>query len=268
MRTNNRGITGHMVVKNEDRFVYFAISSVLPYLDQLLITDTGSTDNTIKIIESIKSDKISLTRVHVNNPAEVTAVRQSQLEATKTPWFWLIDGDEIYPQKTAEEVVNATQHNFAIIAVRRYDLLGDIYHAQKESVGTYELYGQRGHLVTRLFNRDKLPGLNLAGDYPNEGYYLGDQRSTLDIPRDNVYVTSNKLFHAMYLQRSSLRNDLAMFNRNKYKIELGQPIASGIPEVFGKYPTDVTDPNTRRGLSYELLASLITPIKNLKRALT
>ena len=47
-------ITAHMVVKNEDRFVWYAISSILKCADTFLIADTGSEDDTIKIIEEMK----------------------------------------------------------------------------------------------------------------------------------------------------------------------------------------------------------------------
>ena len=47
-----------MIVKNEDQWVFYAINSVLPYVDELIITDTGSTDHTLELIRSIHSPKI------------------------------------------------------------------------------------------------------------------------------------------------------------------------------------------------------------------
>jgi glycosyltransferase involved in cell wall biosynthesis len=52
------GITVHMVVKNEDQWIWYSIQSVLQYVDKILITDTGSTDHTVEIIKSIKSPKL------------------------------------------------------------------------------------------------------------------------------------------------------------------------------------------------------------------
>ena len=39
MSDRNYTITGHMVIKNEDRWVWFAIMSVIEYLDRLIIFD-------------------------------------------------------------------------------------------------------------------------------------------------------------------------------------------------------------------------------------
>jgi len=150
--------------------------------------------------------------------------------------------------------------------VRRYDLLGDIYHRQIESVGSYELFGQKGHLVTRLINKEKIRGLHYQGDYPLEGWFDQTGVSTHDHDRKNWYITDNYLYHAMYLKRSSLGSNLPMFNRNKYKVETGISITTSPPEVFSlTRPQFVPDPLSRRTLGYELVASIITPIKDLKR---
>ena len=48
----------HCLVANEERFVWYALQSVLPYVDQVMVWDTGSTDKTVEIIKAIKSPKI------------------------------------------------------------------------------------------------------------------------------------------------------------------------------------------------------------------
>ena len=257
-----------MVVKNEDQWIWYAIHSVLPYVDTFLLYDTGSTDNTKKIIDSIKSKKIIHEQHYIKSPLDLTKLRQKQVDQTKTDWFWVIDGDEIYPQRLAEEVVDAVESKkYSIIAARRYDLLGDVYHRQRESVGQYNLYGHKGHLVTRLINIKKIKGLHLAGDYPNEGYFDKDGISTQKTDIKNVYITKYKLHHTMYLKRSSIQ-DKKMFNRGKYRIETGIKINTPLPSIFYKTPPSLNlKPLKRRGWKYELLASIITPIKNIKRLL-
>ncbi|MFC1653802.1 glycosyltransferase [Patescibacteria group bacterium] len=266
MISNNKtNITGHMIVKNEDQWVWFAINSVLSSVDSLFIYDTGSTDKTVKIIKSIKSKKIKFENHRTSTRSAITKLREKQISHTKTKWFWVIDGDEIYPNKTTEEVLKATKKNYKTIAVRRYDLIGDVYHKQAETVGMYNLYGQKGHLVTRLFNTSKLEGLHLKGDYPNEGYFTSDNKSTRHINTKDAYITKNRLYHSMYLKRSSL-NESKIFNRGKYRIETGIKIKDSLPEIFyKKRPKFIPDPLRKRSIGYEVLASLITPIKNLKR---
>ena len=43
----------NMIVKNESRIIQRLLDSVLPYIDCYCICDTGSTDNTIEIIEKL-----------------------------------------------------------------------------------------------------------------------------------------------------------------------------------------------------------------------
>ncbi len=263
-------ITAHMVVKNEDQWVWFAINSVLPYVKKIFITDTGSTDNTLEVIKSIKSPKIKLTQTKINHPSELTKIRQRQLNKTHTSWLWLVDADEIYPQKTAQEIVQAIATNrYEGIVVRRYDLLGDVYHRQKETVGAYNLFGHKGHLTIRLLNKKLIKGLHLIGDYPLEGYYDFSGTSVRDRNPQKYYLTKNYLYHAMYLKRSSQGGNLKhVFNRQKYKIEKGIPINNQLPEVFNlPRPSIVPDPLQKRSFIYETLATFITPIKNLKRRL-
>lgn len=262
-----KGITVHMVVKNEDQWVWYAVTSVLPFADRILITDTGSTDRTREIVKSIKSDKIVFREELAESRSDVTAVRDRQIGMTKTPWIWVVDGDEIYTRGGAKEIVKAAESGkYRVIVVRRYDLLGDVYHRQKESVGTYSLYGQKGHLLVRLLHKEQIKGLKVEGDYPLEGYYDGTGKSVLDIPLKDVYITEKYLYHAMYLKRSSQGKNLgSMFNRTKYKIESGIPVDDTLPEVFSVRAPGLPDPRAKRGISYELLASLITPVKDFKR---
>lgn len=263
-------LTVHMVVKNEDQWVWYAIKSIIPFVHQILITDTGSTDKTVELVKTFNSPKIIFSQKPISKPEELTAIRQEQLEKTTTPWIWLVDGDEIYPESTAKEIVSAVKSNqYEGIVVRRYDLLGDIYHRQIESVGEYQLFGERGHLVSRLFNKDLIKGLNVKGAYPNEGYFDGSGVTTRARDPNNWYITKSYLYHAMYLKRSSLGGKLpSVFNRSKYKIEQGIKITTPPPEVFSNpYPLNLNNPLQPRRLPYQAISTIITPIKKLKRKL-
>lgn len=266
---NASGITGNMVVKNEDQWVWYAIQSVLPYVDTLLITDTGSSDNTVDIISSIKSDKIIFSQTITQTRSDIAAIRQNQLDQTKTPWIWIVDGDEVYPNSLAEEIVEATgDSKYQLVVVRRHDLLGDIYHKQVETVGSYNMYGQKGHLLVRLLKKDTLPSLIVKGDYPLEGYHANNM-SIENIAPSKVYITKESLYHAMYLNRSSRGETMfspVTFNRSKYKIETGIPVNGNMPEVFSlAHPSNVPDAKKARGFKYNFAASILTPIKKLKR---
>lgn len=271
---SNRLLTVHMVVKNEDRFIWYAISSVLPYIDRLLIFDTGSTDKTIEIIKSFKDERIRFQSKAVKDAKDIGRLRQQQIEETDTSWFWVVDGDEVYPSSLCEEIVEAVKNeemNLEGIVVGRYDLLGDIYHFQDERVGTYNLFGRKGHFVLRLINKKNIPGLHLEGLYPHEGNYDKNREALINHDSQKFYFTKKRLFHAMYLPRSTKGNSLSdTIHRNKWKIEMGKRMKDDtlIPEVFHQpHPVFVPDSYKRRSVFYEVAACFITPIKIIKRKL-
>lgn len=267
-------VTAHMIVKNEDKFIWYAISSVLPYVDKLLIFDTGSKDQTVKIIKSFTNNKIEFYEKQVKYSQDITSLRQEQVNLTDSDWFWIVDGDEIYSSSLCKEILRIVD-NYGIdiegIVVRKLDLLGDIYHCQDESVGTYDLFGRRGHHVLRLINKKIILGLHVKGDYPNEGYYDIENKALINHSPSKYLFTKGRIFHAMYLKRSSLGANLAdTFHRKKRKIELGKKINNDIslPEIFNSpHPEFIEDSYKKRSVLYEFMACLITPFKIIKRKL-
>lgn len=265
-------LTAHMIVKNEDKFVWYAISSVLPYVDKFLIYDTGSTDNTVKIIRSFTSNKINFQQFHINNINDIARMRDMQIKETDGDWFWIVDGDEAYPDSLCKEITNIVKNErdrLEGIVVGRYDLLGDIYHYQDESVGAYNMLGKTGHFALRLINKKNIPGLHVSGNYPYEEYFDKDNIDLIFHRKDKFRFTKGKLFHAMYLDRSSLGANLTdTYHRNKWKIEFGHRFSKDTkyPEVFNADKPDiVSDMTAKRSLLYEIGACFITPIKMLKR---
>jgi len=123
MKTN--AVTAHCVIRNEDIWIWYVIQSVLSVFDRIIITDTGSEDNTLKILDEIKSDKITL----IKKPKLMgsafqrmfTYYRNEQISLTKTPWFFLLDGDEIFSTKGLQEMVDKLPEipsNWTTLSVR------------------------------------------------------------------------------------------------------------------------------------------------------
>lgn len=264
-----RMITAHMVVKNEDQWVWYAIQSVLPYVDRFLICDTGSTDKTIAYIKTIHDKKIELTQIRTATPEAVVEVRNQQLQNTSTKWLWMVDGDEIYPAATAEEIVKNLSDTYVGIVVRRRDCLGDVFHYQDdESVGAYTLAGKTGHYNLRLLNCS-IPGLHLAGAYPQEGFFDHTNQPIIEYAASKFYVTKTSYLHTTYLKRSSNGGNLTdTYHRQKYKYELGKPTPhSQLQDILDiKPPAIIPIPKTR-DWKYTTIASVVTPIKKIKRKL-
>lgn len=265
-------ITVHMIVKNEDVFLWYALSSILPFASNILLYDTGSSDNTTRIIRTFSSPKIIFEEKGNVNAKMLAQLRSEQIKRTKTKWLWVVDGDEIYPEDTIQEILAlSANREFIGGVVRRHDLLGDIYHYQTENVGEYNLFGEKGHLVLRLVNKDSIPGMKVAGIYPNEGYVDGNGKPLISYTKNKFFFTKGRLFHATYLRRSSKGGNLAdTLYRSKFKIESGRtfPHTQQYPSVFFlKKPDFVPSVTNKRSALFETAASMITPLKIFKRKL-
>jgi len=255
-------ITAQTVVKNEENFVWFAIKSVLPYVKKFLITDTGSTDNTLKIIKSIKSKKINLIQ---SKKDSILKIRQEQLKKTKNPWFLLVDGDEIWPKEQLKKLLHLTKvlpKDKVAVVNRTRNCVGDVWHYLPQSTGQYKFFGQRGHFNIRLMRT--LP-YKIVGYYPWEEYRLSEV--SINKLEDKLALSDAWYLHLTHLKRSSSKDKIK--GRRKKIIEKGILMTKKeLPKVFfEKFPEIIKNPLIGRNLIYEVKASFLTPLKKIKRFL-
>jgi glycosyltransferase involved in cell wall biosynthesis len=269
-------IIAHCLVKNEERFVWYSIQSILPYVDKVMVWDTGSTDNTVEIIKTIKSPKISFKEVGSVTPENFPKVRQEMIDKTPSSFDWILvlDADEIWPKTSISRLVEFAQTNPQVesLVVRTHNLVGDIYHKLPESSGKYHLAGHSGHLNLRLMNLKQIPGLNVQKPHGQQGYYDKFGQVIQDRGEEKVRFVDVHYAHATHLLRSDTRSsDLKVPKRGqKFKYELGELIPdSHVPEVFFSQnrPTLVNDVTDRAPLSFWLISACLTPWRRLKRLL-
>ncbi len=254
------------IVQNEENFIWFALMSVIDYVDKILVWDTGSTDKTVEIIREVKrnwGERIEFKEVGVVDKYEITKTRQAMLEQSDCDWILILDGDEIWWEdsiKRLVQVINSRGRKIEGIVVPMIVPVGDIYHFQEESAGRYELLGRKGHLNLRAINR-KIPGLHVDLPYSNEGFFDKDNNPLQE--RKGIIFLDTPYLHVTHLKRSSKARPY-----NKFKYEIGKffPPNFKYPEVF-LIPKPAIVPNPFQKLSSKdrLLANIITPIRRVKR---
>lgn len=266
-------IIAHCLVKNEERFIWYSIMSVLPYVDRIMIWDTGSTDKTIEIINSISSPKIIFKEVGNVDANSFTNMRQEMIKKTPSEFTWImiLDGDEIWTSKNIKIATDFAKKNPKLesIVVRTHNLVGDIYHKASEIFGNYRLAGQTGHLNLRFMNTKTIKGLHAHLPHGQIGYF--DENKTLiqDRSPDKIKFLDLHYAHATHLPRSSA--DIKTIKRSfKKKYELGEKIKkTDIPEVFfsSDKPDIVPDVTNKAPFFYWIKAAIITPPRLIKRLL-
>ena len=268
-------LTVHCVIKNEERWIWFAINSILDIAGEVLIYDTGSADKTVEIVKTIKSKKIIFEEKGEVNAKGLTQLRREQLKRTKTEWFLILDGDEVWMQETKKELIkkikNTDKSDWGIV-VRAWNFVGDVYHYHPESIHYHWPYAPKkfkGWANLRVF-RKSVPGLHVKGKYPLEAYCDRDDTPIQNYGQKHLLFLKNRYFHTTYLTRSDTRErDKGVLNRlKKSKMELGFSFPKNFkyPEVFYKKRLNIISSPWEKRSNVESFVSLVqTPVKEARR---
>lgn len=89
---------------NEERCIKRCIESCINLTNEIIILDTGSTDDTLNIINSFNSNKIKLFSVNWNS--DFSEVRNIGIEKASGDWIFFIDADEYFDIKCSEPIQN------------------------------------------------------------------------------------------------------------------------------------------------------------------
>ena len=268
-------VWAHTLVKNEERYLWFAVKSVVNYVDKILLWDTGSTDKTVDIIKLLKKDhpgKIDFKEVGDVDINEFTEVRQEMLEESKCDWVMILDGDEVWWDKSiknARKIIEEEGGGLDSLVHKYYNVVGDIYHYQEEKAGKYNIDSKVGHFNIRFLNR-KITKLHFSKPHGKQGIY--DEKNVLIQEKDpnrRLFMKDYYMHFTNMIRSSSLEKDRGVIKRNiKYKYELGLSFPKNFkyPEIFSKKAPDlIPDPWETRSLAYFVKALVQTPPKMIKR---
>jgi glycosyltransferase involved in cell wall biosynthesis len=266
-------VTVHTLIKNEQRWIWYALLSVLDYVDEIMVWDTGSTDDTVSLVESIKSTKIKLIQIEVKTPEAHTAARQQMLENTDSDWIMILDGDEVWWSESVLACLTAIkdQPHLSGIISPFINVVGDVFHFQSSKSNHYQIGDYHGSYNLRFINR-KIPGLHVGNPHGRQEYRNNLEVPLQHFPKNQLQYVDKPYLHTTHLQRSVTRkNDLTTLKRDfKYRVEFGHKFAPDFvyPEVL-YYPKaeNVPNPFTRRSYYFELKSLALIPLRAGKRAL-
>jgi glycosyltransferase involved in cell wall biosynthesis len=267
-------IVVHALVKNEARWLWYSISSVIDYVDKILLWDTGSTDGTLEIIEELRKkypNKIDYREYGEVTPETFTKARQEMLEETLSDWFIVVDADEIWWKESIKKVSDTIREKgdeLESIVVPTVNLVGDIFHHQPESAGKYKIAGKVGHYNLRAINRI-IPGLQALGPHGKMGWADGEGKMIQDRNPEKIKLIDAAYLHATNLKRASGGKDTEVIKRKKklkYEFGISFPKDFYYPEsFFGDHPDFVESPWRVMDLPFKFRAFFETPLKAIKR---
>lgn len=88
-----------MIVKNEEENLERAIRSFLPFADEIIVNDTGSTDQTVAIAESLPKTKV----IHSEWIHDFSHSRNQSLDAATCSWILWMDADDVVPPEQVND---------------------------------------------------------------------------------------------------------------------------------------------------------------------
>ena len=127
-------VSGFTFIKNAEMLGYpfiESIQSVLPIVDEFIIAVGKSDDNTLKIIKSIKDDKIRIIETQWNESMQDRGYVYAQQKMTAQfsctgDWAFYLEGDEVLHEKDLDTIRNAMEQHLDNPEVEA--LYFDYYH--------------------------------------------------------------------------------------------------------------------------------------------
>ncbi len=95
---------------NEEEFIKGSIELVLPFVEEVIVVDNGSTDNTLQKVKQIQSDKIKVYDFPRREPVDMGEVRNFSLSKATGDWYIQIDADEYYPPESMASIRYAIEN--------------------------------------------------------------------------------------------------------------------------------------------------------------
>ncbi len=192
-----------MIVKNEERSLEKCLSRVRSLVDEIYITDTGSTDHTLEIAKKYQAHLSYFKWKH-----DFSAARNYALEQSSCDWNLILDADEYLISGKRKDLQRFVEKGDAVGAILRYD-------SYRESNGELS---QSCTYTTRLIPRDTwfegriheqvispLPIVPIPLTFEHDGYLQeGKGARNLEILFDELRETPEDSY-ILYQAASTLR---------------------------------------------------------------
>ncbi|MCF2520554.1 glycosyltransferase family 2 protein [Dyadobacter sp. CY351] len=177
-------ISGFTIIRNaiiNDYPIGEAITSILPVVDEMLVSVGHSDDDTLGLIRSIASDKIRIVEsewdMSLREGGKVLAVETDKALKQISPdadWAFYIQGDEAVHEKYHQSIVDScTRH---LNDERVEGLVFDYVHFY----GTYDYIGDSRKWYRReirIIRNEKIPkGLPISAYRDAQGFRRGNQK--------------------------------------------------------------------------------------------
>lgn len=166
-----------MIVKNEEKYLEQCLRSIQKIADEIIIIDTGSTDDTLEIARKY-TDKIW---IHPWNDS-FSEARNHYLEYALGDWIFQIDADEELVQEDIPQVLSAV-HDDSIDAIMIQIVNISSHGASKGVFNTERIFRNNGNIHYNGRVHNNIIGITAPKAYPIRFNHYGYDSSTAAIDK-------------------------------------------------------------------------------------
>ena len=191
-----------LIVKNESRCLARCLRSVQPIVHEIVVVDTGSTDDTLRIARDFNAHVSFFSWVN-----DFSAARNHSLAQTTRDWILVLDADEFASEALAREIPEFIRSRQAVGRLRIVSDFRQNGQTLRSQCFISRLFPRGARFEGRIHEQlvSPLPRENLRGELSHDGY-LEQHKSQRNIqlleqelqrsPNDTYYLYQLALEYA------------------------------------------------------------------------
>ena len=206
-----------MMTKNGGDLIRKSLLSVLPYCEECIVFDTGSTDNTLQILEGLKNifPNLYYEEKGEQTPAGLTEILNEMKNKSKGDWILRVDDDEVFPRETMAEILTIEN------GVPVYSI--PFLHYEDGHFINPEAHSKNrpGFFVARLFKNIK--EINWVNDWGSEVIsFNGERISSRAFQTHLCKKLKNPFLHLGELRQNERKHEYLYHEKGHCSMPLGK----------------------------------------------
>lgn len=176
-----------MIVKNEEAHLQRCLESIKDTVDEIIIVDTGSTDNTVQIAKSYKAKIITKPW-----KSDFASARNAGLSMASGSWILILDADEELDENHRKELkICAEHHELDGFFLQIHNHSGNSIHSPVSTINP----------IVRMFRND--PHHRFRGKIHEQIAYSIVERN----PNPALHITNIVIHHYGYEEQLVIQKD-------------------------------------------------------------
>jgi glycosyltransferase involved in cell wall biosynthesis len=246
-----------MIVKNEEKYLRDCLSSVTGIVDDIVIVDTGSTDNTIDIAKEFGARIFHFPWIN-----DFAAARNFALDQTEKGWILYLDADERLSASSVKELKKITSsypskaYHCKVISIEEKDNPSQVmmYPRLFPSRKSVRFVGKIHEQIEDSIHRNKIPILMSKIDIIHIGY---------NIPIEVLKLKANRNLQLLFEEYKTNPSGYISYQIAQTYGVLNDPIAE---KYFGEAIDKGLDKNEYKAIAYRFMAIKNAERTNIKKA--